>query len=1158
MKLKITSRLALVLMLFAAGLVFSVTLLYYNFAQRSLQESTAAELGAIASEKLAQLEMILRERSGLLTSLSKSPEITKNLPRIAQDTNSHSLVQAALSARLEEGGPFVKLSVLDADNGKVIASTSPGDVGKVINNQPFFINGVKDVFVQVAYQNAPGAEPRAVISAPTHGENGATTGVLVGWMLMTDLNEILSQRTQQHQSVETYLVGNSSLFLTQPMLAAEPLGLVKTDNSQAAKECLYGAAGVTTGNDYRSVPTLFAYRPAPNYELCLITKIDLAEALKPIRQLTLVTVLIAGVAMLAAVLVAFLLARTFTRPILALQRGAEQFGQGNLDISIPVESSDELGMLAETFNTMAVAIVEHKKQLELHTIELEREVEERTEALRKSESELRALFAAMQDVVAVMDSEGRYLSGPPTGNRRMYAFLKLVMGKRLHDVFPASLADNALAKIHEALQNKTVIEYEHTLPVGKTERSFLTTISPLTENTVMWVAHDITQRIRTRNALARNEALNRAIIENSPVGIAIRDAQANLLYGNHAWYRIRGLSMEQIKELEKQYKDQALVEYSVYQNNIAPQVMEIYKKGGALFIPEVETRERNPGAAQWVSLYYYGIVDDTGNVESVITLTQDITARKEREHELQALISLSSALRGAVTRAEMQPIILEQLQRLLNVDAAGIVLRDSTNPDLLVGTGIGEWSNWDDGTGQPSNTGIAGEIMMTAQPYITQNVHADPLLWGNYVGRIKALAAVPLIAREQTIGLLAVGSLADIPGGTLGIVSAFGEIAANALYRSMLHDQTERRLQWLTAFRSIDQSITNSLDLHTTLNVVLEKAVNQLQVDAADILLLKEGNRLVYAAGRGFKSVMASKANLLVGQLQAGKAALERKTVLVSDFECTTGWNCELMKQEGFRGYCAVPLIAKGQLKGVIEVFRYLPFTVDTEWLEFLESLAGQAAISIENASMLETIQKTNMEMTVAYDVTLEGWSDVIDIRCKETPGHTERIANMTQQLAKEMGVNDRQLIHIRRGALLHNVGTIMTPEKILLKTSALTPRELKIFEQHPVYSHNLLSTINFLRPALDIPYCHHENWDGTGYPRNLKGDGIPIAARIFAVTEAWENLTHDHRGRKALNDEEALSLISEQAGKRFDPRVVAAFHKMIKKTLSSTKFPWK
>jgi PAS domain S-box-containing protein len=1148
MKFNITSRLALVLMLFAAGLLFSVSLLYYNFAQRSLQESAAAELEVTASEKLAQLGLVLQERRNLLASLSKSPEITTYLQNAQRDADSEASLQAALSTHLKMGSPFVKLSLLGVDRGEIIASTSLEDIGGLNELQPFFIEGLKDVYVQVAYQQSPGAESRAVISAPVRSDAGDTVGVLVGWMRMNDLNEILSRRTQ-HQTTETYLVDQSLLFLTQPMLADEPLELVKTDSSQAAEECILGSTGVITGKDYRGIPALFAYQPAPGYEFCLITKIDLDEALNPIRRLTLATVLIGSAAMLAAVLVAFLLARTFTRPILALQKGAEQFSQGNLDIRIPVESSDELGMLAATFNNMATVLSDQKKQLELHTIELERVVDEHTAALHKSETELRALFAAMQDVVAVMDSDGRYLSGPPTGNRRLHTLLKLVIGKRLHDVFPTTVADNALEKIHEALRNKTVVEYEHSLPVGKQARSFLTTISPLTENTVMWVAHDITHKLRTQNALARNEALNRAIIEFSPVGIAIRNSQGRLQYGNEAWCRIRGMSMEKILESEKQLEGRALIDKSVYKSEIVSQVLEIYEKGGAYFFPEVETRENVPGAARWVSLYFYGIVKESGEVESVVTLTQDITVRKERERELQALISLSSALRAAVTRSEMQPIILDQVQNLLHVDGAGVVMRDPENYDVLVGKGIGEWSTWDEGTRQPSDKGIAGEILATAQPYISQNVHADPHLWGNYIGRINALAAVPLIAHEQTIGLLVVGSLTEIPATTLRILSAIGEIAANALYRSILYDQTERRLQWLSAARSIDQAISNSLDLHTTLNIVLEKAISQLKVNAADILLLKEGNRLVYVAGRGFRTATAGKTSLLVGQIQAGRAALERRTILIPDYESTTGWNCELMKDETFRGYCVVPLIAKGQLKGVIEVFDRRPFTVDSEWVEFLESLAGQAAISIDNASMLETIQKTNMETTVALDSTLEGWSRTIEMRNKEVPGHTKRIADMTQRLALEMGIDYRELIHIRRGALLHDVGTLMVPERIIHKAGQLTPGEKKIVAQHPSHSLEMLSPIGFLRPVLEIPYCHHENWDGTGYPRRLKGDEIPIAARIFAVADVWEALTHDTAYRTAWNQQDALNQITEQEGRRFDPRVVAAFTKLIDET---------
>ena len=390
---------------------------------------------------------------------------------------------------------------------------------------------------------------------------------------------------------------------------------------------------------------------------------------------------------------------------------------------------------------------------------------------------------------------------------------------------------------------------------------------------------------------------------------------------------------------------------------------------------------------------------------------------------------------------------------------------------------------------------------------------------------------MPLIAHEQTIGLLVVGSLTDIPVTTLRILSAIGEIAANALYRSILYDQTERRLQWLSASRSIDQAISNSLDLYTTLNIVLDKAINHLKVDAADILLLKESNRLVYAAGRGFKTSTAGKTSLMVGQIQAGRAALERRTILISDYESTAGWSCELMKLEGFRGYCAVPLIAKGQLKGVIEVFDHRPFTVDSEWVEFLESLAGQAAISIDNASMLETIQRTNMEMAVAFDATLEGWARAIELRNKDMPGHTKRIADLTQRLALEMGVDYRELIHIRRGALLHDVGALMVPERIIHKTGPLTPREQKIMAQHPEHSLDMLSPIGFLRPALDIPYCHHENWDGSGYPRGLKGDEIPLAARIFAVADVWEALTHDNAFRKAWNQRDALNHIVEQEG---------------------------
>ena len=194
-----------------------------------------------------------------------------------------------------------------------------------------------------------------------------------------------------------------------------------------------------------------------------------------------------------------------------------------------------------------------------------------------------------------------------------------------------------------------------------------------------------------------------------------------------------------------------------------------------------------------------------------------------------------------------------------------------------------------------------------------------------------------------------------------------------------------------------------------------------------------------------------------------------------------------------------MPLIAKGQVVGVLEVFHRAPLTAGPDWLRLLEALAGQAAIAIENAQMFEGMQRSNLELALAYDATIEGWSHALDLRDKETEGHTQRVTEMTVRLARAMGIADAELAHVRRGALLHDIGKMGVPDSILLKPGPLTEEEWVLMRQHPLFAYDLLSPIAYLRPALDIPYCHHEHWDGTGYPRGLKGEEIPLTARLFA-----------------------------------------------------------
>jgi HD-GYP domain-containing protein (c-di-GMP phosphodiesterase class II) len=166
-------------------------------------------------------------------------------------------------------------------------------------------------------------------------------------------------------------------------------------------------------------------------------------------------------------------------------------------------------------------------------------------------------------------------------------------------------------------------------------------------------------------------------------------------------------------------------------------------------------------------------------------------------------------------------------------------------------------------------------------------------------------------------------------------------------------------------------------------------------------------------------------------------------------------------------------------------------------------------------------------------------------MRDKETEGHSTRVTEMTVQLASIMAVMDIELEHIRRGALLHDMGKMGIPDSILLKPGPLTPEEWEVMHTHPTRAYEMLAPIPYLRPALDIPYCHHEKWDGSGYPRGLKGEGIPLAARIFAVVDVWDAMTSDRPYRKAWSKEKVIEHIKSGSGTHFDPQVVEAFLRM-------------
>jgi len=226
----------------------------------------------------------------------------------------------------------------------------------------------------------------------------------------------------------------------------------------------------------------------------------------------------------------------------------------------------------------------------------------------------------------------------------------------------------------------------------------------------------------------------------------------------------------------------------------------------------------------------------------------------------------------------------------------------------------------------------------------------------------------------------------------------------------------------------------------------------------------------------------------------------------------------------------------------VLEIYQRDPLKVEPGWFNMLEMIANQFAIAIDNSLLLESLDRRNTEITSAYNATIEGLSRALELRDRETEGHTRRVAELTLLLADKINISQEQRVHMERGALLHDVGKMGIPDDILRKPGKLTSQEWEIMKHHPLYAYNILSQIDYLKPALDIPLYHHEHWDGSGYPYGLSGEHIPLAARIFAVVDVYDALTSDRPYRAAWSKEQALDYMNSQSGQYFDPLILQTF----------------
>ncbi len=552
--------------------------------------------------------------------------------------------------------------------------------------------------------------------------------------------------------------------------------------------------------------------------------------------------------------------------------------------------------------------------------------------------------------------------------------------------------------------------------------------------------------------------------------------------------------------------------------------------------------------------------DATGQPARVNGLFWDITGRRQAEdklarqaEELARLYRASGSLisTGSIDLENVSQAIAEvMLNEFGQANCSVFIVQEQANELKRIAV-AGPYAD------QVSKTiltldgpGLVPQAIRSGEKINTPDVRTIP----HYVPAWEAARAeltIPLKIGDRVIGAIDVQSAesgAFTPDDE-HLMSVFAERAALSLEHARLYAQTQRRMQNLSALRTIDMAISSSLDIHLTLNILLDQVVKQLNIHAADVLIYNQETQvLLFAAGQGFRTQALQHTNLRMGDGYAGRVVRERQVVLIPDLSRNLG---ELVRsselsREGFQTYVGVPLIAKGQVKGVLEIFQREPLELDAERRDFIDMLGGQAAIAIDNTELFENLQTSNAELFMAYDETIEGWSHAMDLRDEETEGHSKRVTELTLRLASNLGISPVDMVHVRRGALLHDIGKIGVPDSILRKPGALSEEEWLLMRKHPQLAYDMLAPITYLRKALEIPYCHHEKFDGTGYPRGLTGSEIPLSARIFAVVDVWDALISNRPYRKAWSQEKALNYIRAQAGKHFDPMVVRVFLKEV------------
>jgi len=617
-------------------------------------------------------------------------------------------------------------------------------------------------------------------------------------------------------------------------------------------------------------------------------------------------------------------------------------------------------------------------------------------------------------------------------------------------------------------------------------------------------------RFTLEDARRESEEKLRMLIEYAPVALAMFDTKLCYVAISQRW--ISDFHLEDLELIGRHHYD------------VFPEITEglkhIHQRGlqGESLREDAEKFVRADGSILWVTWEMRPWYLADGEIGGIVIFSEDVTALKKSE---QAALESERQMKALVTSLDDIVFEIDEQGTYLNIWAADESKLVQPKDKLLGHTIIHALG---DELGSKFVNAVKNVIGQGGFETIEYSLpKSDGLHW--FVARIS-----PIVAQDgsrRTASML----IRDIT------------VFKNAEF------EIENQVKQLQALHTIDLAISSSVDMQTNLQILLGFVTNLVGVDAADVMVADANlSMFVYAGGVGFRTPDAVNAEVPFGKSLVGEAAQQRRNIkfMGTDTARLDPAFAAMWAREGFMSYVGIPLYVMGELKGVLEIYQRSPLDLDAKTEEFLNILAGQAAITIDSAQKLDTLHQSNRDLSMAYEATIEGWSAALDLRDRETEGHTLRVTDMTMKMAAAAGVPKSDLKHIRHGALLHDIGKLGVPDAILHKPGALSEEEWAQMRQHPLFAYQLLAPIQYLRQALDIPRYHHERWDGSGYPEGLKGKTIPLAARLFAIIDVYDALTSNRPYRRAWTSKQALEHIRAGAGTHFDPELVQVFLKFM------------